>query len=253
MKRILVVGATSAIAHETARRFAADGACLFLAARDPARLQAVASDLEACGAGRAHTAVFDAAEVDTCRRLLPSAIEQLGGLDAVLVAHGELPDLEHCESDVEAAMQSLAVNGVSAVRLLMAAAEYFGRQRRGCIAAISSASGERGRRSSYVYGMGKSLVTTCMQGLRARLFPLGVSVVTVLPCFIDTPMTAYLPARVRWISPATAGRRIYRAMLRGSDVVYIPRYWRFAVWALRNVPEGWMKRLRDERKLVGRL
>ena len=60
MQRILIVGATSAIAEATARLFAARGDALFLAGRDSLRLQAIAADLTVRGASRVETAEFDA-------------------------------------------------------------------------------------------------------------------------------------------------------------------------------------------------
>ncbi|MGH7464478.1 MAG: SDR family NAD(P)-dependent oxidoreductase, partial [Longimicrobiales bacterium] len=50
METVLILGATSAIAQATARRFARDGARLFLVGRDAARLEAVADDLRSRGA-----------------------------------------------------------------------------------------------------------------------------------------------------------------------------------------------------------
>ena len=132
----------------------------------------------------------------------------------------------------------------------MRIADLFERQRRGCIAVLSSAAGERGRRSTYVYGMAKGLVTVYLQGLRARLFPAGVSVLTIFPVFVDTQMTAHLPAAARRISPRLAGRRIHRAMLRGTDVLYVPRYWRLAVWLARNLPEALFKRSTMEQRFL---
>ena len=58
---------------------------------------------------------------------------------------------------------------------------------------------------------------------------------------------------MRWIRPSTAGRRIHAAMLRGTDVVYIPRFWRLALWLARNLTEWWVKRSRTEERLLDRL
>ena len=60
MRKVLIFGATSAIAQATARLFAGDGHRVFLVARDWGRLQAVAADLEVRGAAQVETAAFDA-------------------------------------------------------------------------------------------------------------------------------------------------------------------------------------------------
>jgi short-subunit dehydrogenase len=253
MNKVLIVGATSGIAFATAREFAKGGAVLLLVGRDPAKLSAVAADLRVHGASDVLTACWEATDLGAIDSLVDDAVARLGGLDAVLVAHGVLPDQQRCESDPDALMQALAINGLSVVRLTMRIADLFERQRHGCIAVLSSAAGERGRRSTYVYGMAKGLVTVHLQGLRARLFHAGVSVLTVFPAFVDTQMTAHLPAAARRIPAQHAGRRIQRAMLRGADVIYIPRYWRLAAWLARNLPEALVKRSRMEQRFLERV
>jgi hypothetical protein len=253
MNKILIVGATSDIAFATAREFATRGAFLFLVGRNPARLSAVAADLRVRGATGVGTRSWEATDLEAIDPLVDEAVACLGGLDAVLVAHGVLPDQQRCESDPDALMQALAINGLSVVRLTMRIADLFERQRHGCIAVLSSAAGERGRRSTYVYGMAKGLVTVHLQGLRARLFHAGVSVLTIFPAFVDTQMTAHLPAAARRIPARHAARRIHRAMVRGADVIYVPRYWRLAAWLARNLPEALVKRSRMEQRFLERV
>lgn len=253
MRKILIVGATSGIASATAREFAKRGAALFLVGRRAERLAAVAADLRVLGAADVRIATWEATDLAAIDRLLDAAVDELGGLDAVLVAHGALPDQKRCEADPDEMLRALTVNGTSVVRLTMRVADLFERQRHGCIAVVSSVAGERGRRSTYVYGMAKALVTVHLQGLRARLFPAGVAVLTIFPVFVDTQMTAHLPPAARRVPAALAGRRIHSAMSRGADVLYVPRYWRIAAWLARNLPEALMKRSRMEQRFLDRV
>lgn len=240
---VLVVGATSAIAGEVARSFASSGARLFLVARNAERLAAVREDLLVHGAARVETAVLDMRHVDRHAAVLQSAIEGLGDLDAVLIAHGILPDQTRCEASVEETLQTLEVNCTSTIALLTLLANHFERRDGGCIAVITSVSGDRGRRSNYVYGTTKAALNTFLQGLRARLRPAGVSVVTVKPGVVDTPMTAGLPHNRLFADPRQVGEGIYRAMLAGRDVVYVPWFWRPIMAAIRAVPERVFKRM----------
>jgi len=123
-------------------------------------------------------------------------------------------------------------------------ANRFEQQRSGCIAVVSSVAGERGRGSNYVYGSAKAAVTSFTGGLRARLIKSGVSVVTVKPGFVDTPMTAGMKKNFLFAQPGAVGRRIYEAMLKGEDVLYVPRFWALIMFAIRLVPERVMKRTR---------
>ena len=68
MTKVIILGALSAVAEQTARLYAAEGAELLLVARDPERLGAVAADLKVRGAARAEVAALDlAAEAEIGR------------------------------------------------------------------------------------------------------------------------------------------------------------------------------------------
>ena len=241
--RVLIAGATSAIAHATARRFAADGADLFLAGRDPAKLAAVAGDLRVLGAGQVETLVLDMNDLGRHAELLTTAQGALGGFDVVLVAWGILPDQAACERDVGTALDAWATNATSTIAFLTRVANVLEIQRQGTLAVITSVAGDRGRRANYVYGAAKSAVDTYLAGLRARLYRAGVAVTTLKPGLVDTPMTAHVRKRPLFIGPEQAGDLIYLAIRRRRDIAYVPGYWRLIMTAIRLVPEGMMKRL----------
>ncbi len=253
MKYILVTGANAAMVRSALEAFAQDGAHLAIALRDEAAGRELEAALVAAGAGQVKVLEFEASDPHSSGTVVDRAVAALGGLDAVLVAHGHLDDQNALEEDPAAMSTALQVNGLSAVAVLMRAAAIFEAQGHGCAAAISSGAGERGRRATYGYGMGKALVTTCMQGLRARLHRFGGTAVTIFPCFVDTPMTARLPQRMRRVKPELAGRRIHRGMLRGSDFVHVPRWWRLALACARNAPEWLVKRLTAEERFAATL
>lgn len=253
LRRVLVTGATSAMVRSTLEAFADDGARIALGARDAAAAEALAGALVARGSEAAVVLPFDAEEPAAGAGVVDAARDALGGLDAVLVAQGSLTDQTAFERDPAARERSLRVNGLTAVETLMRAAELLERQGHGALAGISSGAGERARRATYGYGMGKALVTQCLGGLRARLHRRGVSVTCVFPCFVDTPMTARLPRALRHVDAARAGRRIHAGMVRGADFVHIPRWWRLALLAARLAPEAWLKRSRAEERYAAKL
>ena len=243
-RTVVIVGATSAIAIAVARRYAAGGASLFLAARNPERLSAIAADLRARGAGRVETHVFDADDLRAQTGLLNAVAAAFPRLDAALVAYGTLPDQAAVEHDPDAVVAAFTTNATSVVSLLTRLADVFERQGQGTLAVISSVAGDRGRPSNYVYGAAKGAVTLFAQGLRARLAARGVRVITVKPGFVDTPMTAHLDKNALFASAGSVGARIHRAMERGADVVYAPGFWRPVMAGVRAIPERVFKRLR---------
>lgn len=98
MRHILIVGATSAIAENTARRFARDGDLLYLVARNAERLSSVSNDLKIRGASQVYTLVMDANEVAHHGAMIEQVKQTIGGLDTVLIAHSTLSDQKSCES-----------------------------------------------------------------------------------------------------------------------------------------------------------
>jgi short-subunit dehydrogenase len=243
-RRVLIVGATSAIAGEAARAYAESGARLFLVGRDAGRLAAVADDLRVRGARQVDTATLDLTRLDRHEAVLEEAARALGGLDVALIAHGILPDQRRCEASVSESLAAIEVNFTSVVALLTRLANRFESQRGGVIAVITSVAGDRGRQSNYVYGAAKGGLGVFLQGLRNRLHHSGVVVVTLKPGFVDTPMTAGVPKNPLFTSARRAGRAVHRAIERGSSVVYIPWFWRPIMAAVNSLPEAVFKRLR---------
>lgn len=243
MKNIVILGATSAIAQETAKCFAQDQAALFLVARNKAKLEAVAADLIVRGASRVEQYPLDLNRIEAHHDMIRTALANLHELDAVLIAHGTLSHQPSCEASVEETLREFTTNCLSVVSLLTLLANYFEQRGTGCLAVISSVAGDRGRQSNYVYGAAKGAVSLFLQGLRNRLAKSGVAVVTIKPGFVDTPMTAQLPKNALFARPETVGRQIYHAMTRPRDVVYCPWFWRPIMSLLCHIPEGLFKRL----------
>jgi short-subunit dehydrogenase len=241
--RVLIIGASSAIAYETAKCFARDGADLFLVGRSTEKLNTVAADLKVRGAKRAETYLLDLCELDRHQEMFEQALASLGELDMLLIAHGTLGDQYKCEQSAAETLQALQINCLSVISLLTIAANYFEQQQRGCIAVISSVAGDRGRKSNYVYGTAKAALSTFLQGLRNRLYSTGVSVVTIKPGYVATPMTAHLKKGPLTANPQSVGQDIYEAMKKGKDVAYVPGYWRLIMFVIKSIPEGIFKRL----------
>jgi NADP-dependent 3-hydroxy acid dehydrogenase YdfG len=92
MSAIAIFGATSAIAEQMARLYAAEGARLCLIARDPVRLKAVADDLRARGAAATEEIAFDFSAIADLPALLENIKTRFGMPDRALIAYGTLPN-----------------------------------------------------------------------------------------------------------------------------------------------------------------
>lgn len=244
MKKILIIGATSAIAQATARLWAAQGHRLYLLGRNEERLQAIAADLTVRGAESARYALLDVNDFAQHAAVLDAAVATLDGLDVAMLAHGTLGDQKACQDDFAAALRELNTNLVSVMSLSTHLANRLEAQRHGAIAVISSVAGDRGRQSNYVYGTAKGAVTVFMQGLRNRLHQSGVQVLTVKPGFVDTPMTAQFSKGVLWATPERIALAIQDGVEKRRDVVYAPSFWRAIMVVIRLIPERLFKKLK---------
>jgi len=243
MEKVLIIGATSAIAEETARLYAKQGAALALVARNGERLQSLCADLPIRGAAAAHAYSMDVNDTASHKGILDQAQAALGGLDVVLIAHGTLPDQKACEQDVGLALREFNTNAVSTIALLTDLANRMESQGRGSIAVISSVAGDRGRQSNYLYGSAKAALSIFLQGLRNRLQASGVQVLTIKPGFVDTPMTAEFKKGLLWVKPAVIAKGIVKALRKKKDVVYLPFFWRWIMLIIKSIPERMFKRM----------
>jgi decaprenylphospho-beta-D-erythro-pentofuranosid-2-ulose 2-reductase len=244
MKKILILGAASAIAKEVAYNFARDGAHLYLVDLTQDRLEATMDDILARYETMISLDVMDATDFDRHEPLFKRAVEKMNGVDAVLIAHGTLANQEETQKSVERIVREFNINSLSVIAFASVAANYFEEKKEGLIAVISSVAGDRGRMSNYIYGAAKGGVTTFLQGLRNRLAHSGVNVLTIKPGMVDTPMTAQMPKSPLFAKPKDVGRSIYKAMIAKKDVVYVPGYWCLIMWVIIHLPEFIFKKMK---------
>ena len=245
MRKILIIGATSAIAEACARRWAAQGDALHLVGRNADRLAAIADDLKVRGAADAGIGLLDVNALDQHEAVLDVARSALGGIDVVLLAHGTLPDQDACTHDVDRSMAEFASNGTSTVALMHRLANLLDSQGEGCLAVISSVAGDRGRASNAIYGAAKSAVSAYASALRQRLGRRGVNVLTIKPGFVDTPMTARFASKgALWAKPDVIAAGIVRAVERNRSVVYLPWFWWPIMTVIKALPEFVFKRMK---------
>jgi short-subunit dehydrogenase len=244
-KKIVIIGATSAIAEHCARLWVKDAMVdLTLVGRDPGKTERVAADLRV----RNPQSVIRALEANF---IDPFAIRQLvdgivaaGTVDIVLISHGFLPNQAVCQQDLTACHDALAVNGISPVLFAEAFAGHMQKANYGTMAIIGSVAGDRGRKSNYVYGAAKGLIMRYAQGLQHRLAGTGVSIVLIKPGPTDTPMTAHLIQQDRRLANVEdVARLIIKGIYQGQPVVYAPAKWTLIMMIIRHLPQFFFNRM----------
>jgi len=240
-ERVVIFGATSAIAVEIARAYAGRGARLFLVARHGGRLAALAAELGPACTG---SATADLTDFARAAALVEQARAALGELDVAVIAQGYLGDQLASERDLAEARRIVDTNLMSVVALVIPLANYFEARGAGHLAVLGSVAGERGRPRNYTYGAAKGALAVYLQGVRARLGDSGVGVHLIKLGPVDTPMTGDHRKNVLFARPPGVANAIVRAIDAGRGQPYVPWFWQGIMAVVRAVPDALFRRIR---------
>ena len=239
---VLILGARSDIGLAIAARYAAEGHPIRLAARDVFRLEENRADIALRHGVEVTLHELDALDLESHAAFL----DQLAELPAVVVsAIGLMGEQAASEADPRAAAVVMRSNFEGPASLLALLANRMEERGSGLLIGISSVAGERGRATNYVYGAAKAGFTAFLSGLRNRLAKRGVHVLTVLPGFVNTRMTAGmdLPAKLT-AEPREVAEAVFRAGAAKRNVLYVKPIWWLVMSIIRAIPEAIFKRMK---------
>jgi short-subunit dehydrogenase len=236
---VLILGACSGMARAIARSFAEAGHPIQLAARNCARLEDDAADLRTRFGVTVSLHEFDALAGDTHAAF----VEGIDLPQIAVCAVGAMGDQTQSAADPLAAAHVFRSNFEGPASILAHLANGMEARGSGTLVGISSVAGDRGRASNYVYGAAKAGFTAFLSGLRNRLTPLGVHVVTVLPGFVRTAMLEGMdtPGPLT-AEPEEVATAILRAVEKRRNVIYVRPIWRVVMAVIRAIPEPIFKK-----------
>lgn len=230
------------MARATALLLGQDGWRLTLAGRNLESLSKTADDLRIRTGAEVGTIFADVADLETGKRL----IDEAGHPDAVVIFAGLMTPERGAQTPLSEMVAMMQTNYVGVCALLQTyAAAMTAAGKTGCLLAVSSVAGERGRATNYVYGSSKAGLTVFLSGLRQALCGTGIRVVTLIPGFVRTKMTEGM--RLPPFVTADAGevaKAIKKALFKGPDVVFVRGIWRWIMRIIRFIPESVFKRMR---------
>ncbi len=239
--RIVITGASSGIGRALAAEYARRGATLGLIARRAELLGQLGSELKAPTAlyavdVRDATGMGEAA-ADFCR--------QFGSPDVVIANAGVSAGTSTERSEDRVVFQEiLDVNVMGLVNTFQPFLPAMLAARRGTLVGIASVAGFRGLPGSGAYSASKAAAITYLESLRLDLRGSGISVVTICPGFIATPMTEHNPYPMPFIMPADAAtKRMADAIERRKRFVVIPWQMGVAGAVLKILPRALYDRL----------
>lgn len=238
--RVLIAGATSAVAQAVMKHYAESGAQFVCLARSEEKLcqQLDNADLEVAGC-----IYLDFNQSDHIPAAINKAANLLGAIDVALIAHGVLPDQCATENDIALVKQVFDDNCISAIALVQAISFQLQQQGFGKLAVITSVAADRGRPRNFTYGAAKSALNIYLQGLRSVLCRTGIEVYTLKLGPVDSPMTIDHTKNFSFTTPEKAATCIVRALKKKQYEVYVPGFWRYVMLAVKLMPEALFQRL----------
>ena len=237
MKKAIVIGASSGIGGALARVLGGAGYEVGLASRRVERLEELAAELPV----RSYVRGLDLEHPEAARRALRELIDEMGGVDVIVISSG----LATRDGGWESELRLFQVNVIGFAAMAEVAMSHFLGRGRGHLVGISSVSAVRAAGVSAAYSASKAFVSRYLEGLRVRADQRGadVQVTDVKPGFVDTPMTEGQEG-LFWVAPVdVAARQILSAIRHRKRHVYVTRRWRLMAWIMKAVPYPLLVRL----------
>ena len=236
---VILTGASDGIGKALAIEFAKRGYALGLIARREALLRAVQTECKNLGAPEVLIEVCDVTDEARFEQALGKLDDAFSGA-AIFIANAGVTGRTSFEPDAWAkSKHTLTVNVLSAVHGLEFMKYRMLKRRSGILCGVSSVAGSRGMPTSGAYSSSKAALTTYLETLRVDLNGHGISVVTIAPGFIDTPMTKQNKGKMPFLStPEKAAKVFVDGIIAKKKWLIFPRFYGFIYPVLQMLPRG---------------
>ena len=236
---VFITGASSGIGQALAARFAQAGWNLALAARRTGEVEAWAA-AQGLAAGRWAVYAADVQDIDSIVAAGAACVARQGLPDVVIANAGISVGIDSAErADLEVLRDTLATNNVGLAATFHPFIKAMRERRAGTLVGIASVAAIRGLPGHGAYCASKAGVVAYCESLRGECRPFGIRVVTLLPGYIATPLTARNPYSMPFLMPAADfAERAFGAIQAGASYRVIP--WQMGVVAklLRLLPNA---------------
>jgi short-subunit dehydrogenase len=241
---VFITGASSGIGQALAARFHAQGWRLALVARREAELRAWARSQ---GINEAALQVYaaDVCDIAAITAAGRACIERQGLPQVVIANAGISTGIDSALiEDLDVMRATLDTNSLGMAASFQPFIEPMRQRRTGTLVGVASVAGIRGLPGHAAYCASKAAVIAYCESLRGECRPFGVRVVTIVPGYIDTPLTRGNPYPMPFLmAPARFAAAAMDAIVAGRSYRVIP--WQMGVVAklLRLLPNALFDRL----------
>jgi short-subunit dehydrogenase len=241
---VIVIGASSGIGKEVVHIFSQKGHSVVCSSRDEGELRDLVSDIKIRYGNNAFAIPLDLSDHLSIRQFLHNVFKIFATVECVVVTAATMPSNEMEYHNEEAFLKTIMTNYIGVGLVLNMLSQHMAKNKSGIIICLSSPAGERGRQSNFIYGASKSALTTYLEGLRGMMFRHNVQITTVLPGYVDTPMSYGKVKGVLAVSPNYVAKKIYNLTEKKRDIVYLPPIWWLILKVIKFIPGTIFKRLK---------
>ena len=231
MKKAIVVGASSGVGRELAKTLAENSYKVGITARREYLLKELAAEKPDAYVVKP----FDLLETDIVLTKLDELVDELGGLDLLVISVGLIKLNTDLDYNVEYKINMVNVTAFS--MMCNWAFNLFRKQGYGHLAGITSVAGLRGWRNNPAYNASKAFQMNYLEGLKnlAHYLKLPITVTNIIPGYMETDMKG--KTLVFWVCPPEkAARIIFKALCKRQKIIYVYRRWRFTAFLYKHLP-----------------
>lgn len=230
--KAIIVGASSGIGKELAYILSKEGFEVGLMARRTHLLDLIKLELKT----PVFTSFIDISKPDEALQNFEKLIEEMGGLDLVILNSG----VGHLNPELiwEKEKETIEVNVLGFTAIAGSAFKHFSKEGSGHIVGISSIAAIKGNPIAPAYNASKAYMSNYLEGLRIKGHQekRNITVTDIQPGFVDTEMAK--GEGKFWVAPPRkAADQIFAAIKKQKDHAYVTRRWRFIAWMLKSVPD----------------
>lgn len=232
IRKAIVIGATSGIGRELVKVLAENNYEVGITGRRHELLLSLQNEIRT----QTYIKPFDISKADQAMQSLEELIQEMGGVDLVVINSGT--GFINLALDWDKEIPTIDVNVIGFCAMANVAMRHFLQKKAGHLVAISSIAALRGGDVAPAYSASKAFMSNYMEGLRKKVFKmhqLPIAITDVKPGFVDTDM-AKSPNKFWVASPKKAAEQIFQAIQKKKSIVYITKRWRLIAWLNKWLP-----------------
>ncbi len=218
MNSILIIGGNSDIGYATAKIFAQNQCNIHLVSRNTSQLEIKKKEINNLYKVDCKITSLDILSEESVTNFFNENIESP---DIILIAVGYMETIEKNYEKIT------GINYVFPVAFIeKSITKYKTQKKLNTIIGISSVAGDRGKKKNNIYASSKSAFSSYLDGLRQRLHPSGIHVITVKPGWVKTKMTQNMKLPTIMNSNVDyVGNKIFKAYKSKKNTLYVPGFW----------------------------